>query len=254
VIDVIADDYPQLLQKLDGHTVNIHGVSKKIETKNLQLNFVPADWRYEFLTFITNPNIAYILMLIAIYGLFFELSNPGLVVPGVIGVIALLLVLYAFQLMPINYTGLSLVVFGIACMVFEVFVASFGIIGVGGIIAFIIGSVMLFDIHDANYRLAWSLILVMSAISILFFGIIISLTISSLRKAVVTGKEALIGSDGVVLNVTHEHIAVRVLGEIWEATSNHALKSGDIIKVTNIQGLVLTVEPLRHHKQKKLGD
>jgi membrane-bound serine protease (ClpP class) len=254
VIDEIADDYPQLLQKIDGHTVNIHGVSEKIKGKNVQLERIAPDWRYQFLAFITNPNIAYMLMLIAIYGLFFELSNPGLVVPGVVGVIALLIVLYAFQLMPINYTGLALVVFGIACMIFEVVVSSFGIIGIGGIIAFIIGSVMLFDIHDEYYRITWSLIVVMSAISILFFSIVIHLAIKSYKKAVVTGQEGLIGSDGIVLSVMNEKMVVRVLGEIWDATSTHSLKPGDSIKVAKVQGLVLTVEPSTYHEQKKLGD
>lgn len=250
VIDEIADNDQQLLQKMDGHTIVIQGTPEKIKTKNWQLEYLSPDWRYQFLTFITNPNIAYILMLIAVYGLFFELSNPGLVVPGIVGVIALLIVLYAFQLMPINYTGLALIGFGIVCMIFEVYVSSFGILGVGGVIAFIIGSVMLFDIHDVNYRLTWPLIFVMSAISTIFFLIVLSIAVQSHKKAIVTGKEGLIGSTGTVLSVTNGQIVVRVLGEIWNAKSSSPLKSGDNIKVTKIQGLLLIVEPLNHHEQK----
>ncbi len=250
VIDVIADDYPQLLQQLDGHTVIVQGVTEKIKTKNLQLEHIPPDWRYQFLAFITNPNVAYLLMLLAIYGIFFELSNPGLILPGVVGVIALVLVLYAFQLMPINYTGLTLVLFGIICMLFEVYVSSFGIIGVFGILAFIIGSIMLFDVHDANYHLTWSLIFVMSTISILFFLVIFTLAVKSQKKAVVTGREGLIGSEGIVLNIHNDQITVRVLGEIWNAISPHSISPGEKIKVTKIEGLQLTVEPLKHHERK----
>jgi membrane-bound serine protease (ClpP class) len=254
VIDEIADNYPQLLQKMDGHTVVVNGMPEKVNTKNLQLENVPADWRYQFLSFITNPNVAYILMLIAIYGLFFELSNPGLILPGVTGVIALLLVLYAFQLMPINYTGLSLVLVGICFMIFEVFVSSFGVIGIGGVIAFMIGSVMLFDMHDPNYHLTWPLILTMSVITIVFFFILLTLAIRSHKKAIVTGREGLIGSEGIVLSVTNEQVMVRVLGEIWEARATTPLTRGQAINVVNINGLILKVEPLGKNRLSQSGD
>jgi len=254
VINEIADDYPELLQKINGHKVNVHGVSKQIQTKNVALENLPPDWRYQFLSFITNPNIAYLLMLIAIYGLFFEFSNPGLIVPGVIGTISLLLVLYAFQLMPINYAGLALVLLGIICMLFEVYVSSFGIIGIGGVIAFIIGSVMLFDIHDANYHLTWSLILIMSTLSIIFFLVIITLALRSHRKKIVSGREGLLGCEGMVLSVMNDQIVVRVMGEIWDANSSQHLNPGDKIKVIKIEGLVLKIEPLTQHEHKQLGD
>ncbi len=245
VIDEIADDYAQLLQKVDGRTVIVHSISEQLRTKNLQLETVAPDWRYQFLSFITNPNIAYILMLIAAYGLFFELSNPGLILPGVVGVIALLLVLYAFQLMPINYAGLLLLIIGISCMLFEVYVSSFGVIGLGGVVAFIIGSVMLFDIHDANYQVTWSLILTTSVVSITFFLMILGLALKSHKKKIVTGQEGLVGSEGIVLSVMNKQIVVRVLGEIWEAQSTLPLNPGDKIRVIRVQGLVLFVEPLR---------
>jgi membrane-bound serine protease (ClpP class) len=244
VIDEIADDYPQLLQKIDGRTVTIHGKQEKIDTKDMTLENMPQDWRYQFLAFITDPNIAYILMLIAMYGIFFELANPGMVLPGVAGVISLLLVLYAFQLMPINYAGLLLILFGVGFMIFEVYVSSFGVIGIGGIIAFIIGSIMLFDMHDANYHLSWTLIATMSIISIAFIFMMLSLAIKSHKRKIVTGQEGLIGSQGIVLSVMNEQIVVRVAGEIWEARSTKPLNSGDKIKVINVQGLTLFVEPI----------
>lgn len=244
VINEIADDYPQLLQKIDGHTVTLQHSMVTLHTNDVSLEQMPQDWRYQFLAFITNPNIAYVLMLIAMYGIFFELSNPGMVLPGVAGIIALLLVLYAFQLMPINYVGLLLLILGIGFMIFEVFVSSFGVVGVGGLIAFMIGSIMLFDVHDENYHVSWFLIFTMSIISVTFFFMILTLAIKSHKSKVVTGQEGLIGSEGIVLNVMNEQVVVRVLGEIWEARSSVMLDRGDKITVTNIHGLILTVKPI----------
>lgn len=244
VIDVIANDYPELLQKLDGQTVTVHGTTTKLATKNLQLTTISPGWRYQFLSFITNPNIAYLLMLIAIYGLFFEFSSPGMILPGVVGVLALILVLYAFQLMPINYTGLTLILVGIVFMVCEVYISSFGIIGFGGIIAFILGSIMLFDFNDPNYRLTWLLIISMCILTLIFFFILLNLAIRSHKKGIVTGQEGLIGMEGVVLEVMNQQIVVRVLGEIWEARSTHILARGQKIKVVDVHGLTLTVKPI----------
>lgn len=251
VINEVANDYPDLLKKLDGRTAMVQGVNETLNTKDIQLTHMPADWRYQFLSFLTNPNIAYILMLIAIYGLFFELSNPGLILPGVAGIIALFLVLYAFQLMPINYVGLSLVLIGIGFMVLEVLISSFGMIGFGGVIAFIIGSVMLFNDNESGYYLTWPLILIMSIISISFFFMLLSLAVKSHKKAIVTGKEGLIGSKGVVLNVMNEQIVVRVLGEIWEARSSQMLDRGQKIRVAQVNGLILWVEPISSEHEKK---
>lgn len=252
VIDIVADNFPELFKQIDGRIVFVHGVTQTLNTNDMQIEKMSPDWRYQFLQFLTNPNIAYILMLIAIYGIFFELSNPGLVLPGVAGIISLLLVLYAFQLMPINYVGLMLVLVGIAFMIFEVFVSSFGAIGVGGVIAFIIGSIMLFDVHDANYHLDWSLIVIMSAVSIIFFLFLITLAIRSHKQKIVTGREALIGKEGVVLSVMNEQVVVRILGEIWDARSSHLLNVGQRVKVTHVHGLQLTVSPLE--TQKEIGE
>lgn len=242
VIDDIADDYPTLLQKINGHTITIQHVPQKIDTTNLVLEKQSPDWRYQFLAFITDPNLVYVLMLVAMYGIFFELSNPGLVLPGVAGLIAMFIVLYALQLLPINYTGLILILIGVGFMIFEVMVSSFGVIGIGGVIAFIIGSIMLFDMNDANYHLNWSLIAVMSVITAVFFLMILKLAVQSQRHKIVSGREGLIGCEGVVLSVTNGNISVRVLGEIWDAKTNQSLNTGDKITVTNIEGLVLSVQ------------
>lgn len=245
VIDVIAADYPQLLQQINGRTVMVNGASQTLQTANLELEPLHADWRYQFLSFITNPNIAYILMLIAIYGIFFEFANPGMVLPGVVGVIALLLTLYAFQLMPVSYAGIALILVGIGFMIFEIYAASFGVIGIAGIIAFIIGSVFLFDAREPNYHLNWTLIFAMSLVSFTFFMVIMTLVFRSHKRSIVTGREGLIGSEGVVVNVINDQTIVRVMGELWEAKTTKPLNPGDTVKVTGINGLVLNIDLLK---------
>lgn len=254
VIEEIANDYPELLNKINGHSVKILGGEKNLQTKHLQLEKKPPDWRYQFLAFLTNPNMIYLLMLLAIYGLFFELSNPGLILPGVAGVIALLLLFYALQLAPINYIGLALVLLGITFMIAEVFIGSFGIIGIGGVVAFIIGSIMLFDVNNPSYRIAFSLILTMSAITLAFFFIVLNLAFKSHKKIIVSGQEGLIGAEGVVLSINNNLVVVRVLGEMWNAKSDVELQIGQRIKVTNVRGLVLTVIPNDKTVRKYLGD
>jgi membrane-bound serine protease (ClpP class) len=250
VIDETAKDMPELLNKIDGHTAMVLGNSEAVKTKNLELIETPPDWRYQFLAFITNPNIVYILMLIAIYGLFFEFSNPGLILPGVAGVIALLLMLYAFQLMPINYAGLTLLLTGITFMLMEIYISSFGILGIGGIIAFIIGSIMLFNVYDPHYRIDWSLISMMSIFTIAFFFMVITLAIRSHRNKILTGKEGLIGSVGTVIATNHNHIKVLVLGEIWDARSQEKLSLNQQIEVEKLENFQLIVKA----KQQRRND
>lgn len=215
-----------------------------------QSSYANQEWLNQFHTFITNPNIAYLFLLIAIYGIFFELANPGMIVPGFIGLVSLLIVMYAFHLMPINYLGVMLILFGIGFMIAEIYVMTFGLIGLGGVIAFIIGSIFLFDTTDPTYQLAWPLIVTMSVISFTFIFIIISLAIKSHKKKIVSGREGLIGKEGVILSVMNRQIVVRVMGEIWEARSSHMLNEGDRISVTDINGLMLTVEPIEEKRGK----
>lgn len=241
IINAIADNEAELKEKLDLQAYVIKGITQQIQLKNANFKEWLPDWRYQFLLFITDPNIAYLLMLIAIYGLFFEFSTPGMILPGVIGVIALFLALYAFQLMPINYVGLSLLILGIIFMITEIFVSSLGILGIGGVIAFIIGSIMLFDTEQSLYQLDWTLIGIMSIFSLLFFAALIHLALKAHKKKVVTGKEGLLHAEGEVLSNHHGQLQVRVLGEIWEASSPIDLKPHDKIEVSGIEGLKLIV-------------
>lgn len=244
VIDVIANNVPDLLQKINGHTVQVLGMQKTLQTTGLNVETLTPDWRYQFFSIITDPSVAYILLLIGIYGLFFEFYNPGFVLPGVAGVICLLLALYAFQLLPINYAGFALLLLGIIFMVVEVFVSSFGVLGIGGVIAFVIGSIFLLDIHQPGFGIAWQLILIMAILSAAFFFVVINLALRSIHAKVVTGREALIGKLGEVIENNNEGCQVRVQGEIWKAQSNHPVYAGEKIRITHVSGLILKVEPI----------
>ena len=155
---------------------------------------IDPDWRSRLLAVITDPSLAYILMLIGIYGLLFEFYNPGLVLPGVVGAICLLVALYAFQLLPVNYAGLALIVLGIAFMVAELFVTSYGSLGIGGAIAFLVGSVMLIDTDVPGYEIPWGVIATVTATSFAFFFFVIGMALQARRRPVVTGGEELIGA------------------------------------------------------------
>jgi membrane-bound serine protease (ClpP class) len=244
VINFIASDIPDLLHKMNGQTVKVNNTTQTLQTDNLSVTELNPDWRFQLLSAITNPNIAYILLLIGFYGLFFEFYNPGFLLPGIAGTICLLLALYAFQLLPINYVGFALLLLGMTFMVVEIMVSSFGILGVGGIIAFVTGSILLLDINSPGYQIAWSLILMMTFFTVAYFLIVVSLAIRAMRRKVVSGKEALIGLEGEVIDyINHDDVHVRVQGEIWKAKTHKTLHIGQKIKVHKITGLVLTVEP-----------
>lgn len=244
VIDLIAKDIPDLLNQINNKTVLIEGKNVTLKTDKLEIKSIKPDWRFQFLSIITDPSIAYILMLIGIYGLFFEFYNPGLVLPGVAGAISLLLALYAFQLLPVNYAGFGLLLLGIIFIITDVMFSNIVVLGIGGIIAFVIGSIFLLDTNAPGFNIAWQLILTMALVSGLFFFTVINLVLLSRRKKVVSGKEALIGAEGIVLEFHDKQGLVRVQGEIWQAQSEHALQPGQKIKVVNIKGLVLFVEEM----------
>jgi membrane-bound serine protease (ClpP class) len=243
VIDVVATDVPDLLTKLDGREVVVAGQTRRLETAALGIVTLEPDWRTEFLATITNPNVAYILMLIGIYGLLFEFFSPGLVGPGVIGGICLLLALYAFHVLPVDYTGLALVFLGLALMIAEAFMPSFGALGIGGIAAFVIGSIMLMDTEVPGFTVAWQLIG-----SIAFFAggmllVMVTMLMRSRRRAVVTGPEEMIDSAGAVLDWIGEEGHVRIHGEVWRARASGPIAEGKRVRVTKIDGLTLEVEP-----------
>jgi membrane-bound serine protease (ClpP class) len=242
VIDLIAGDTQELLQKVDGRTVKLLDKKAKLHTKASVVVPFEADWKSRFLAVITDPNIAYILLLIAMYGIFFELMNPGAIVPGVIGVIAGIIALYALNMIPFNYAGLLLIVIGIAFMIAEVFVAGFGVLGIGGAVAFAFGSLLLFDAETLGHDISLPLIIAFSLVSLGFFIIVMRLFVRSRSAKVVTGAEEMVGASAEVLEITENGYHVRCHGETWQAVSDNPLKIGQKVRVTGRDGLILKVK------------
>ncbi len=241
VVDIVAADMQDLLVQLHGRTVNVSGIDRVLDTQGLVLLRVEPDWRVRLLTVITDPNIAYILMLIGIYGLFFEFANPGYILPGVAGAISLLLALYAFQVLPVNYAGLALLGLGIIFMLAEVFVPSFGALGIGGMIAFVTGSIILFDQEGTGYAVSLPLILTLAVISAGFFLFIVGTAIKARQRPVVSGQEEMLHAVGEALEDFQRQGRMLVHGETWRAESTQPVTRGDKLRVVAIEGLVLQV-------------
>jgi len=251
VIDLIADSVPDLLKQLDGHEVVILGQKRTLHTAGLPIKQIEPDWRSRLLSVITNPNIAYILMLIGIYGLIFEFSNPGAIVPGTIGAICLLLALYSFQLLPINYAGVALILLGVALMIGEAFQPSFGMLGIGGTIAFVIGSIILMDTETPGFGIDISVIITFAATSVLVFIFVIGMAIKARRRPVVSGMEELLGGQAIVDNDFDHTGTVTIHSEHWSAVTEQPLYKGQTVQVTGIKGLILQVSPLEDIKQEE---
>jgi membrane-bound serine protease (ClpP class) len=244
VIDIVASGMADLLKQIDGREVLVQGQKRSLHTAGSVVDQLAPDWRSRFLSVITNPNVAYILMLIGIYGLMLEFSNPGAIVPGTVGAIALLLALYSFQLLPINYAGVGLILLGVALMVGEAFQPSFGVLGIGGLTAFVIGSVILMDTDVPGFGIDISVIISFAIISALVFIVVIGMAIKARRRPVVSGSEQLVGAEATVLADFDGQGKVSIHSETWRALSGAPLRKGQQVKVSGIDGLTLRVEPL----------
>ena len=244
VIDIVATGMDDLLKQLHGREVEVLNAKRTLQTEGASVVQLEPDWRSRLLNVITNPNVAYILMLVGIYGLIFEFSNPGAIVPGTVGAIALLLALYSFQLLPINYAGMALILLGLALMIGEAFAPSFGMLGIGGVISFVIGSIILMDTQAPGFGIDLSVIAIFAATSAILFMFIISMAIKARGRPVVSGRNQLIGGIGTVVESFQGQGLVHIHGENWQAHSRVALHNGQPVKVTGIEGLTLQVEPL----------
>ena len=244
VIDIIASGMADLLKQIDGREVLVQGQKRTLHTTGSVIEQLAPDWRSRFLSVITNPNVAYILMLIGIYGLMLEFSNPGAIVPGTVGAISLLLALYSFQLLPVNYAGMGLILLGVALMVGEAFQPSFGVLGIGGLIAFVTGSIFLMDTDVPGFGIDISVIASFAIISALVFIVVIGMAIKARRQPVVSGLEQLVGGEATVLADFDRQGRVSIHSEAWQALSSAPLRKGQLVKVSAIEGLTLRVEPL----------
>lgn len=252
VIDIVASDLDDLMRQIDGRTVHSASGAIVLDTEGLELRQVLPDWRTRLLGTITNPNVALILMLIGFYGLIFEFMNPGALYPGTIGGICLLLGLYALAALPVNYAGLGLMMLGLALMVGEAFAPSFGILGIGGTVAFVLGATILIDTDAPGFELSWPVIAGVATFSLILTLVILRLAIESSRRQVQTGLSAMIGSAGTVLDWAGTHGHVLAHGERWQACAATPLAAGSMVRIVRIEGLTLEVvaepQPLSQHE------
>jgi membrane-bound serine protease (ClpP class) len=243
VIDIVARDIPDLLTQIDGREVKMGDHVVKLATRDLSVQRVKPDWRTELLAVITNPTVAYGLMLIGIYGLLLEGYNPGVMLPGVAGTICLLLALFAFQILSVNYAGLALVVLGVGMIIAEFFFPTFGSLGLGGLIAFVVGSLILFDTDVPGMNIALPLIAAIATVGGLIVVGIAYIAARSQRRPVVTGVQGMIGDNAEVLQDFTGSGRVRYRGELWNAHSDTGLHAGQIARIVKVEGLTLWVEP-----------
>ena len=243
VIDLIADDVNDLLEQIHGRTVDVQGRDRVMDTTSLVVEQLEPDWKSELLGVITSPTIAYLLLLIGVYGLIFEGYNPGAVLPGVIGAICLLIALYAFQMLPVNYAGFALLLLGIILMIGEAVVPSFGALGIGGVISIVIGSIILIDTDVPGFVVSRPLIGAIALASSLGLMSIIGIAVKARLRPIVAGREELIGATGTALLNFSQQGNVFVHSERWNAVTTSPLHKGQAIVVTGIDGLILNVRP-----------
>ena len=249
VVDVVATDLTDLLKEIHGKKVKLATGEIILDTTDLVIKHVKPDWRSQLLTVIGDPGIAYILLLLGIYGILYEFSNPGMGFPGVIGGICLLLALFALQLMPINYVGLGLILLGVTLMVAEAFLPSFGALGLGGVVAFVLGSVMLIDTDLPGYGVSWALIVPTAIVTAFFSLIVIGMAIRARTQPIVTGAEELVGAEGETLDNIETEGWARVHGEQWKVRSRAPITRGKKVRVTAQHDLILEVEPINSTKE-----
>ncbi|RMG61660.1 MAG: nodulation protein NfeD [Calditrichaeota bacterium] len=253
VVDYIAPTLDSLLALIDGDTVQTAVGRRILHTQQAQKVFIKTSFRYRVLDIISDPNVAYILLLIGIYGIFFELLNPGAILPGVVGAICLILAFFALQTLPVNYAGLLLILLSLILFLLEVKIPSYGLLTVSGIISLVLGSLMLFDSPVPMFKVSWKLIAAASVTTALFFIFAVGMGIRAQRKKPATGREGLVGLVGEALETFQKGRGqVLVEGEIWQAYSDNSVRKGDKIRVVAMEGLTLKIERVNgSHTEKK---
>ncbi|MDD2059791.1 nodulation protein NfeD [Pseudomonas sp. GD03860] len=244
VIDRVANDLPDLLRQLDGKSLEAAGQTVLLDTASAPLIERQPDWRTRLLAVVTNPSVALILIMIGVYGLMFEFMSPGSGVGGVIGGICLLLALYALQLLPVSYAGIGLILLGVAFMIAEAFMPSFGVVGFGGIVAFVVGAVILMDTDVPGFGIPLPLILFLAVLSALLLGGVLGMAMKARRRALVSGDAGLVGSLATVMAVNDSDPfigSVQAQGEQWQAQCQTPLQVGQRVRVISRKGVLLDV-------------
>ena len=243
VVDLMATDIPDLLAKIDGRTVQIGDRKVTLATAGLAVERIEPDWRTELLSVLTNPNIAFILLLVGVYGLIFEFITPGTFGPGVIGAVCLLLGLYALNLLPFSYMGIGLLLLGMSFMVAEAFLPSFGVLGIGGVAAFILGAALLFDAESPAFRISWSVIAGAGLASGALLVFLVGYAWRAHRRPVATGVAQMVGSSARVVDWAGSGGHVHVHGERWRATGAGPFEIGQTVEISEVRDLTLIVKP-----------
>ena len=244
VIDLIAPDIPTLLAKIDGRVVKFDGVTRTLHTKGVQPRPIEMSWRDRLLEIISNPTIAYILLMLGIYGIFFELSSPGAILPGVVGGIFLILAFYALQMLPVNYAGLALILFAMILFIAEIKVVSHGLLAVGGVISLFLGSLMLFRSPVEYMRVSLSVIIPAVLVSAAFFIFAVTRAINARLKKPTTGMEGLLGEVGIASTLIAPEGKVSIHGEFWNAMSDQNIEKGEKVQVIGVKNLKLNVKKI----------
>ncbi|ABI57331.1 NfeD family protein [Alkalilimnicola ehrlichii MLHE-1] len=251
VIEHRVSNLEALLEAMDGQTVQTSVGEVTLDTAGATLEVIEPDWRTQLLSVLTNPNVAYMLMLIGIYGIIFELMNPGSLVPGVLGAICLLLALFAFQALPISYAGMALILLGLGFMVAEAFAPSFGILGIGGVIAFILGSIMLFDTDVEGFQVSLGLIVGFGIASLVIVLGIATMALRAWRRPRKGGRDSIVGARCEAVSDFEHKGKVRIQGELWNAFTDQPVKAGQALVVVDMEGLNVKVAPAEtasHHE------
>ncbi len=243
VIDLVASDTSDLLRQLEGRRIAVAGGERVLQLANASTIAIEPDWHFRLLAVITDPSVAMILMLVGVYGLIFELGNPGLVFPGVMGAVSLLLGLYALHLLPVNYAALALMALGLAFMVGEVFVPAYGSLGIGGIVAFVVGAIMLIDTDVPGFEIPWALIAVLAITTAAFVIVVVRMAVRARARPVVSGVSSLVGIDGEMVEDATDTGWANFRGETWQVRTSAPVVRGQKVTVVAVDGLLLRVAP-----------
>jgi membrane-bound serine protease (ClpP class) len=243
VVEFIADNHADLLRQVDGYEIEINSEIETLATNNVVIEEYEPNWRIKILSVIANPEIVLLLGLIGLYGLMYEGWNPGAIVPGVVGIICLLLAAYALQVLPVNYAGLALIIVGIALMTAEAFAPSFGALGLGGIVAFVFGAIMMFDSGIPGFGISITFVVMLAAVFALLFIWVISYLLKLRKRGAVSGKDSIIGGIGTAMQDFTGEGKIWLEGEAWAARSSVAIEKDQQVVVLGMVGLILDVEP-----------
>jgi membrane-bound serine protease (ClpP class) len=242
VIDYVAADLDRLMEQMDGREVSLAAGKKIIKTKGAVFNEKVMGARQKILSALSDPNIAYILLLIGLAGLYFEFSNPGAILPGVIGGISLIMAFFAMQTLTVNYAGVALILFAIILFIAEIKVISHGILTVGGIVSLVIGSLMLFQAPDPSMRISWSVLIPAVMVTSLFFIVVIAIAVKSQLRPRQGGQEGMRKEEGLAITDIHREGKVLIHGEYWSACSDKAIAKGARVRVIRVENLIVKVE------------